>query len=380
VAADIHLAQTGQTLAPDKIVDGFYYPLYFVLVLAPLTFFSYDTLLPWLYVGGFLLLMVAFFSWCRLFEKERLAVPTAGLVLVGIGSLPAIEAITVQQPVIVSVVGVAAGCAALAQTRHTTQVSPWYTIAGCLFAVATIKPQCVAILLPLLVCWVVGNIGERYKLILGFTGGMGLLLLGAQALDPDWIPKWMAYLANYSTQTNVSALLLALLPPAIEPIVLVVVGAGLAIFAWRVRHVPVDHIGFQLLVAISLLGSYLLFPSWLYQQLLLYPAMLLLVCYRSVLIAYGRMGRWLYSLVITLVFWPFLVGTIGSLLWIGGKVASFSSLLDASLALQPILLLPIVVLPLILLLPLGFLVHYALGHSIAPTNSQHPAVGKVALE
>ncbi len=357
VTAAIHEGLTGQPPPPgDPLVlaDAFAYPLYFVVVLAPLTLFSYSVLMPWLYLGALILVALGIWGWVRALGGIA-GLPAALVVVLGCSSLPAIGAIVQQQPVVFSVACLAGAAAALSQGAKAAHYERWYLLAGGGLALATIKPQCCLLLLPAIVIWVLGGVQQRRGVMLGFVGVLGGLVLAAEALLPGWIPEWLAALRDYQQAVSLTPLLLAVLPSMIAPVVLAVGGLVLVLIIWRLRQAAADQLGFQLMLALPLVISYLVFPSWSYQQLLLYPAVLLVLSQQALFRSYGARGRSLYATMVGLIVWPFLVTVVGAGIWGSAMLQQQAAPYLPAEVVKPAIWLPLIVLPFALLLVLGWM-------------------------
>jgi hypothetical protein len=379
VTADIHEGLTGERLPPGDpatLADSFAYPLYFAVLLAPLTLAPYGVLMPWLWLGAVGLVALSVVGWRRVLDGAPL-LPLPALAALGCSTLPAINAIIRQQPTILSLAFSTGAVVALRQgAASPARAGWWYAGAGALLAGTTIKPQCSILLLPALAIWVLGDLRGRRGLPIGFAGAMSGLLLAAEAMQSDWIPRWLASLQEYQQVVGVRPLLIALLPPAVAPAVLAGGGLLLVALLWRMRRAPADHPSFHLVVALPLFACYLVFPSWGYQQLLLYPAVVLVLSRRDMLAGYGRAGRVLYGTILSLVVLPLLLGLLGAGAWAGGAVFQAPALAGAAPALRGIIWLLLITLPFLLCLPLGLLAWHLLRPvhlATLPVHRQRPA-------
>jgi hypothetical protein len=352
VTEDIYTGLVGRAALPGEPIPlsaQFSYPLYFAFLVAPLTLVPYGTLMPWLYAVGVLLIALSALAWCWALGLRRL--PGIGvLVLLASSSLPAIHAVVIIQPVIISVAclaGVILSFVRRAQSQQRRVL--WYALAGSLLAVSTVKPQCSILLVGALMVWALGAIRERWGFMLGLTLTLGALLLGAEALSPGWLPRWLAVLSVYQSGVGVQPLLFTIFPILGNPAVLTVAGLLLAAGIWRLRAVNPHQLGFQLVVAAPLLISYLVFASWEYQQLLLYPAILLVIAQRRTFEVRGRFARLLYAAIVSMTLWPFLGAAAGAVFWLIRSAMQQPVLDSEATLIWGILRLPLIALPFALL-------------------------------
>ena len=78
------------------------------------------------------------------------------------------------------------------------------SLAGFLLALATIKPQMVVLLIPLLFVWAISH--RRWSIIGSFLGSLALLLAGFSLFVPDWIVQNLRQVLSYPTYTLPSTL------------------------------------------------------------------------------------------------------------------------------------------------------------------------------
>jgi hypothetical protein len=377
VTADIAAGLSGHAASPGEAppqAAPISYPLYFAFLLAPLTLVSFEKLLPWLYAAG--LMLIAFYtlaSCSALGLRSRRVI--GGLVLLGSSSLPAIHATIIIQPVIMSVSCIGGAIVALARGAQSPhQARGWYATAGALLAVSTVKPQCSILLVAALAIWALAVLRDRFSFLLSFGLMLGALFLGAEALSPGWIPRWLGAISVYQDTVGVQPLLFTVFPAAASPIALAAAALLLGACIWRLRAAEPSLVGFQVIVAVALLASYLVFASWEYQQLLLYPAILLVIAQRAPLRSSGRLGRASYSVIVCVVLWPFIGAVAAAISW--ALLTAARQPLSAADAnrVWSVLRLPLIALPFLLLLPLAILALHA-GRNREPGSLPHPGQG-----
>ena len=181
ITREIQVGYYGRPLDPTRPGDpkdqqGFAYPVYVVFLLAPiirLPFPIVHACFRWLLV---VLTAVTVPLWLRALRWRPSAAVTSILVILTLGSFPAVQGIKLQQLSLV-VSGLIAGCAALLASGHLL-------LAGVLLAVATIKPQLALPVAGWLVLWALGDWRRRRRFIWGpstscrdGSGAFGRLLL-----------------------------------------------------------------------------------------------------------------------------------------------------------------------------------------------------------
>jgi hypothetical protein len=362
VEAKIQQGMFGRPLAPgDAIRDqqAFAYPLYTVFVLAPLTLVPFGTLLPVLGVATLALLAGALWGWFGALAWWPGRPVVAGLVLLGLSQPAAIQNVVLHQPtvlVLAFLVGAGVGL-----------VRGHYALAGCLLALATIKPQVSLAIMLWLSLWALADWRRRGGLLLGLGGMMAALLIGAWLLLPGWPAGWLGHLQRYQGYATERPILAAWLPAPLVLLAQVALGGALALFAWRSRHAPPGSLAFNLGLALPGLYSILLLPVWTaYNQILLFPAALLVLQQRPALLARGRAGRLVYALTTSVLIWPYVASAIWVLLWVaGGLLESFTLREMAARFLDAPWVVSLMV-PVILVLPLSLLAWPILRRGLAP--------------
>ena len=358
----IHEGLTGVPVpagAPVPATDAFAYPLYFGVLLAPLTLIPYATLMPGLYLAGLGLLGLAVSLWIVAAGSwERLP---GWLLVLGCSTPAAINAVSVQQPTLFSVACLAGALAALRiGTLSPLHVRRWYIAMGALLALATIKPQNCLLLLLVLGVWGLGNLRRYGAVFLGFAGTLGSLLVATELGAPGWILRWGRALELYQQAVPMTPLGLVGLPPLAATGLRIGLALGLVLLAWRLRRCPPGSMAFAGLCALALALSYLIFPSWTYQYLLLYPAILLVIGNRRALVLCRPLGRSLYVVITSFALWPFVVALPGAVLLGLGAVFAQPTLTSQAAGLWPLMWLPLLVLPFVLLPAVSLLIRSGL--------------------
>jgi hypothetical protein len=313
VTREIQVGYYGRPLDASRPNDpkdqqGFAYPVYVAFLLAPflhLDFAPLRTGFTWVLAA---LIVASVLLWAKALGWQLSASGKLIFVLLVAGSFPAAQGIKLQQLTILVSAVLAAAAAALA--------AGWLSLAGLLLALSTIKPQLVGPLLIFLLLWVIGDWSRRWPLLASFGLAMAGLLGASQWVLPGWIGQFMTALAAYRQYTGGVSILSALLTPLGGLIVTAALLLGLLVLSWRMRHAPAGSPSFNLMLGLVLAVTVVIIPTWApYNQLLLLPALILLVRDWRRLVRFGRFSRLLYLLVAALVVWPWLATLYLSAAW-----------------------------------------------------------------
>ena len=270
---------------------GFAYPAYTAVVLgwiAPLSWPAARLLVLILFAA---MVATSVPLWIDVVALRLTRAEGALCVLFAMASWPVMWALRMQQLSIVVAACVALGCFLLKRNRNAA--------AGVVLALATIKPQLVALLLAWLVLWAFLN--RRWKFLASLAAAEALLFAAAEWLSPGWVPRWVQAgneLLRYTHQV-----------PALQDsfgkiaggVLMAALAAITAVGLWRLRKTPADSADFGAAIALALGTTVALMPSFLfmnYNQMFLIPALLILL-YRS------RASFW-RGMALTFAAWGFL--------------------------------------------------------------------------
>jgi len=268
----IQLAYYGRPVRPRDGVNlmAFAYPAYTVILFAPVAHLSWPVvrlifllLLP-------LLTAVSLPLWLRV-TGIRLSPHRLALTLVlTLASWPVVWGVHQIQPTLIVAALAAAGCFLLQRGNPT--------LAGILFALATIKPQLVGPLIAWLCLWTL--LRREWRFLASLTLSLAALLGSATWLLPGWVPRWRVAMAQYLVYRH--------LLPDLDVIfghwgglsLAVLLASAAAIPLWRGRRCAPDSPAFGALCALALATTVCLIPNefgMVYNHVLLLPACLILV-------------------------------------------------------------------------------------------------------
>jgi hypothetical protein len=273
VSAEIQTAYYGHPLKPGDLrnLQAFAYPLYVSFFLWPATLVSFPA--ARLVFGSILIAAACGFVLCSLkIMGWRLSHPAMVTVLiVSIGSLPALMALLLQQMTLLVGFLVAAGTFALIRGHPL-----W---AGVLLAGATVKPQIVLIPMMWLVFWGFFHQGTGRRFVACSLGCLGGLILASEILLPGWISEFFKALSAYAGYSALyPSLALKLFGRPAGMVILVFLLCLIAVTAVKYRKVEPFDPRFSLMFALTLAVTLLTMPgvgAYIYNHVLLLPALLL---------------------------------------------------------------------------------------------------------
>jgi hypothetical protein len=300
-----------------KDEQAFAYPVYVVLMLAPtitLPFATVKAMMFWLFVA---LTALSVRLWLQTLGWQITRMQEAIWIILTLGCFPAIQGVKLQQLTVLVVALLAAAMNALVTRR--------FILAGGLLALATIKPQLVVLLVLWLFVWVVGNWRERQRVLWSFAITVAALVGAGELLLPGWIHEFRGAVASYYRYTGggTSVLDVLLLPKIGRVTSLALVSLMLSL-TWRLREKGRMTSEFQWSFCFVMATTLLVIPTFApYNQLLLLPAVMLLVRARSDLWRKGAFFRAFVATTAASVFWSYfaaLVLVIALLFWTGTTV------------------------------------------------------------
>ena len=312
ITREIQIGYYGRPLDPGlpndpKDQQAFAYPLYVVFLLAPLITMPFAAVQK-----VFLLLLVVLSAasvplWLRAIGWRVSGVSILTWAVLALGSFPAIQGFKLQQLTLLVAALLAGTMAAISSRR--------LVIAGILLALASIKPQLVVIAVVWLALWTLGNWRERQRLFWSFLISMAVLVGAAEIVLPGWIHEFSAASTDYYRYTGGGR---SVLDVALSPIwgrglsvVLIVVTI---VFLWQKRSAAETTSDFSWSMVLALATTLVVIPMFApYNQLLLLPAVMLMVsCIRQLWRA-NRAVRFLVIAAAVAFLWPWAASAILSL-------------------------------------------------------------------
>jgi hypothetical protein len=273
-----------------KDQQGFAYPVYVVFLLAPLIWLPFHPVqifFHWLLIAA---TAVSIPLWLRSLHWRIAGMAMASAAVLAIGSVPAVQGIKLQQLSLL--------VAALLSGSAACMASGFLFCGGVLLALATIKPQLAFFVGAWAVLWAVSDWRKRRRLVFGLSVAMALLLAGSEIVLPGWMGMFFRAVQQYHRYTQNQSVLDQLLPGMfVGKIAALLAVAVAAVFLWKLRHAPAESPLFGSALALVMATTVLVVPMYApYNQVLLLPAILLLVRDRRRLALSGSRGlRFVYA-------------------------------------------------------------------------------------
>jgi hypothetical protein len=289
---------------PGDPIDqqGFAYPVYVVFFLAPtvrLDFAIVQRAFFWILVGitaGSVLL------WLRVLNWRLSAAAQAVAVALTLGNLPVLQGLKLQQLTLLVAAMCAAAVALLVAGRPLA--------AGMVLALATIKPQLVVPLLLWLGIWSLGDLRRTYRWAAAFLIVLIILCAASELVLPHWIGRFWRAIGEYWQYTQATPMLEAMLGQPLGKVIEFALAAITALFCFRWRKSAAASDGFQSATCLVMALTVVMVPTFsLYNQVLLVPAILLIVRDRRAIWRGGLVGRILLILIAVLLAWQWLSAT-----------------------------------------------------------------------
>jgi hypothetical protein len=310
VTREIQEGFYGRALDParpgdPKDQEGFVYPPYIAFFLAPtlhLPFAMVRKASFWVLLG---LTIATVPLWLRVLRWPVPGWALASVVILTIGSLPVMQGLKLQQMTLLVVPLIAAALALLVSHRPVA--------AGIALALATIKPQLVWLLLLSLTIWTLADWRRRYRWAASFLLTMAVLFAASEWYLPHWIPRFLQAVHEYRNYTAAASILGQMVPAPWGWMLWILTAAATVQVCWKNRKFAEETPAFAATVSLVLAVTVILtvVSSYaLYNQIMLFPAVLMLVRERHQIWGRNRMSRVLLSLAAILLLWPWLTNIV----------------------------------------------------------------------
>lgn len=309
ITREIQMGYYGRELDPNRPNDpkdqqAFAYPVYVVLVLAPTVEWRF-AVAQRVFLALFVLLTAASVIWWANALRWRLSTAAKlTWVVIILGSFPAIQGFKLQQLTLLVAAFFARSMCLVAGKRLVG--------AGILLALATIKPQLAVVPALWLSIWVLGNWRERQRLLWSFAASMAVLFIAGEMLLPGWIGEFRRASAAYYRYTGGGTSVLdILLTPVLGRVATVGMVCLCAVLLWRVRRSAEDTREFQWSLGLVMATTLVIIPMFApYNQVLLIPAVMVIVRAIRELWEASRLSRFMVATVGLSVFWPWIAATV----------------------------------------------------------------------
>jgi len=275
VTQKIQQGYYGRTLDPSNPEDpkdqqAFAYPVYVVFLLAPTVDLPFATV-----QAGFRWLLVALavadvFLWLYILRWKASIRYTLIFMILMLGWIPMVQGLKLQQLTLLVTALLAACGACLA--------AGWLGMAGVLLALSTIKPQLTWPIVLWLLMWAASDWRKRHRFFVGFGIVIVMLLGGAELVLPGWVGMFLDAIRQYREYTRGEALLVVLFGSVAGYVLQILAFAATGWCLWQLRRESADSESFGRSFSLVLALTLILLPmSALYNQILLAPALLVLV-------------------------------------------------------------------------------------------------------
>ncbi|HVM91910.1 MAG TPA: glycosyltransferase family 87 protein, partial [Terriglobales bacterium] len=298
----------GRPLDPTRPSDpkdqeGFAYPLYIVFYLAPsvgLPFAIVKEAFLWLLL---ILTAASAVIWIRLLLWPPTRIEQFAVVILTLGSLPVMQGLKLQQITLLVVALLAFAALSFAADRQ------W--LAGVLLAIASIKPQLVVFPLLWLAIWTLADLRRRYRWAASFAIVMAVQVAAAEYYLPHWIPRFWRAVLNYREYTGATSMLEVMVGAMPGRVIEILLFVLLMRVCWKSRSEATSSAAFATTTSTVLALTLLLIPGdSVYNQVLLMPAVLLLVRDWPTIWAQSWSVRLLFALTALLIAWPWMSSVV----------------------------------------------------------------------
>jgi len=304
VTREIQQGYYGRPLDPAVPGDprdqqGFAYPVYVAFYLAPTIHLPFE-LVRQGFFGVLLGLTLATVPlWLRVLHWSVPVWEQVSLMVFTVGSLTVVQGLKLQQMTLLVVALLAVAMALLA--------SDCPIAAGIALALTTIKPQLVWLLLLCLMIWTLADWRSRYRWAASFLMTMAILCVASEWYLPHWISRFVEAMRRYVNYTDAVSILDLTVPAPWGWMSRVLVVAATVRIVWKNRRLAEGTPAFAATVSLALAVTVIVIPSYaLYNQVMLLPALLMLLRDRRTIWNRNRMSRVLLSLGAILLAWPWL--------------------------------------------------------------------------
>ena len=310
VTREIQAGFYGRVLDPaclgdSKDQEGFAYPVYVAFYLAPTIHLPFEVLRKGFFWFLVACAIAAVPFWLRVLGWQLPWWGQASAIIFAIGCLPIMQALKLDQMTLFVAFLIAAAVALL--------VSDHPTSAGVLLAMATIKPQHVWLLLLWLTIWTVSEWPRRGRWFASFLATMAVLFAASEFYLPHWIPRFLQAIHEYRDYSGAASILDQLFPRPWSWLLQLLIAAAMVHVGWKNRRFPQGTRAFAVTIAVVLAATVILtiVPRYaLYNQVMLLPAVLLIVQEWHSLWTRNRVSHVLLSLVAVFLVWPWLVSVM----------------------------------------------------------------------
>src|ERR1019366_2184625 len=148
-----------------------------------------------------------------------------------------------------------------------------------------------------LMIWTLADWRRRYRWAASFLITIAILCAASEWFLPHWIPRFLQAAGEYRNYTDAVSILDKLVPAPWGWLPRVLAAAATVHLGWRNRWLAEDTPAFAATVSLALAVTVIVIPSYaLYNQVMLLPALLMLLRERQLIWNRSRLSRGLLSL------------------------------------------------------------------------------------
>jgi glycosyl transferase family 87 len=248
----------------------FAYPVYVVLLLAPTANVEFVNLQAWAPLVLALAVVGSVGLWLSVLRWRPPKMKAWALIVFVLASPQIAQGLRLRQ------LGLLVAC--LLALGTWLVVRNQLLAAGAVLALATIKPQMIALPLAWFVLWTIGDIRQRWRLLGGFCITLGLLAGAGEFLLPGWPRDFLAGLMAYRKYGPVTSLLQLALGNTAGALIVGFGIAALCAWGWKRRKHSAESPAFTYCLSVFLMGAALALPLMTpFNQILLVLPLLILL-------------------------------------------------------------------------------------------------------
>ncbi len=308
VTREIQAGFYGRALDPSlpgepRDEEGFAYPVYVVFWLAPTIGLPFAIVQRVFYWALLLLTCATTLLWFRILRRSAPLWMHISLLALTLGSPAVMQGLKLRQMSLL-VAGLLAIAITLLAEDHAVA-------AGILLAAASIKPQLVALPLCWLAIWTLADWRRRYRWAASFLITMAILFAASEWYLPHWIPRFWHAIHEYQRYTGATSVVANLIGVPWSGVIELLAFAAMMGVCWRERRQEANSAAFAFTLSLMLAATVLIVPtSANYNQVLLIPALLVLVKERRTIWQRSMINRVLFTITAGLILWPWISSTV----------------------------------------------------------------------
>jgi hypothetical protein len=307
VTREIQVGFYGRPLDPSRPgeprdEEAFAYPVYVVFWLAPTIGLPFAIVQQGFYWALLLLTCATTLLWFRMLRRSAPLWVQISLLALTMGSPAVMQGLKLRQMSLL-VAGLLAIAIALLAADHAVA-------AGVLLAAASIKPQLVLMPLCWLAIWTMADWRRRYRWAASFLITMAIQCAASEWYLPHWIPRFWRAIHEYQRYTGATSIMDNLIGAPWSWALELLAFAAMAGVCWRERRQEANSGAFAFTFSLMLAATVVIVPtSANYNQVLLIPALLVLVEEGRTIWERSVANRVLFTITAGLIFWPWISST-----------------------------------------------------------------------